>query len=235
MTKQPIEIIPVDSSICLRSESRIRFGKTYPIEKNVKVKDIGQVHPGHVSKLLQYWSDKGYGPDVLRAGGNEQQQKTAEARDNERVQVGWSAPDDESDADELNAQEMSKQKGTIIQTSEEAGDRSHFLDAEDFLDEEGLLDEGDVQDQDIDERPQSSAPQSNTNVDDEQTKSANAETHIPNISTESVPDTTQEESPNVMTRYNDMSGKVGATDIDSAVSRWLQDINYHLTGDLHSG
>ncbi|RYN75555.1 hypothetical protein AA0117_g6212 [Alternaria alternata] len=58
MIKQPIEIVPVDSSITLRSESRIRFGKTYPIEKNVKVKDIGMVHPNHLGKLSQYWTDR---------------------------------------------------------------------------------------------------------------------------------------------------------------------------------
>ncbi|KAG9186218.1 hypothetical protein G6011_02774 [Alternaria panax] len=58
MTKQPLEIIPVDPSIKLRSDSRIRFGKVYPIEKNVKVKDIGQVHPNHIGKLFQYWTDR---------------------------------------------------------------------------------------------------------------------------------------------------------------------------------
>ncbi|KAH6865211.1 hypothetical protein BKA58DRAFT_322449 [Alternaria rosae] len=58
MTKEAIEIIPVDRSIKLRSNSRIRFGKTYPIEQNVKVKDIGHIHPSHVGKLLQYWKDE---------------------------------------------------------------------------------------------------------------------------------------------------------------------------------
>jgi hypothetical protein len=62
MIKDAIEILPVDSSIRLRSNSRIRFGKTYPIEKNVKVKDIGQVHPSHVGRLLQYWNEEEKGP-----------------------------------------------------------------------------------------------------------------------------------------------------------------------------
>jgi hypothetical protein len=62
MTKQPIEIVPVDSSIALRSESRIRFGKMYPIEKNVKVKDIGLVHQNYLGKLLQYWADGSKAP-----------------------------------------------------------------------------------------------------------------------------------------------------------------------------
>ncbi|CAN9198556.1 unnamed protein product [Alternaria alternata] len=67
MTKEPIEIIPVDATIRLRSESRIRFGKMYPIEKNVKVKDIGQVHPSHLSKLLKYWNERDQPPTAQYA------------------------------------------------------------------------------------------------------------------------------------------------------------------------
>ena len=58
MTRDPIEVVPVDSSVRIRPESRIRFGKTYPIEKNVKVKDIGIVHPSHRYKLVAYWQDR---------------------------------------------------------------------------------------------------------------------------------------------------------------------------------
>ena len=58
MTKEPIEIIPADSSVVISPYSRLRLGKTYPIEWNVKVKDIGQVHPEHVSKLLMYWRNE---------------------------------------------------------------------------------------------------------------------------------------------------------------------------------
>jgi hypothetical protein len=58
MTREPIEVVPVDSSVRIRPESRIRFGKTYPIEKNVKVKDIGIVHPSHTYKLVAYWQDR---------------------------------------------------------------------------------------------------------------------------------------------------------------------------------
>jgi hypothetical protein len=58
MKKEPIQIVPVDPSIKIRRDSRLRFGKTYPIEMNVKVKDIGRVHPIHLSTLLQYWTDE---------------------------------------------------------------------------------------------------------------------------------------------------------------------------------
>ncbi|RYO26263.1 hypothetical protein AA0113_g2793 [Alternaria arborescens] len=58
MTKMPIEIVPVDSSITLRRESRVRFGKTYPIEMNVKVKDIGRVEASQLGRLLRYWESE---------------------------------------------------------------------------------------------------------------------------------------------------------------------------------
>ena len=58
MQKEPIQVEPVDPSMTIRKESRIRFSKTYPIEMNVKVKDIGRVHPGQLSTLIQYWSDE---------------------------------------------------------------------------------------------------------------------------------------------------------------------------------
>ncbi|CAI6332918.1 unnamed protein product [Periconia digitata] len=55
MIKEPIEFIPADSSVVFNPFTRLRLGKTYPIEWNVKVKDIGAVHPEHLSKLLMYW------------------------------------------------------------------------------------------------------------------------------------------------------------------------------------
>jgi hypothetical protein len=58
MDKEPLQVEPVDGAMQMRPESRIRFGKTYPIEMNVKVKDIGRVHPGQLSTLLQYWNDE---------------------------------------------------------------------------------------------------------------------------------------------------------------------------------
>lgn len=58
MDKEPIEVQPAEAGVYIRPESRIRFGKTYPIEKNVKVKDIGRVHPGQLSTLIQYWESE---------------------------------------------------------------------------------------------------------------------------------------------------------------------------------
>lgn len=59
MTNEPIEIIPSnpnDPSLNISPTSRLRFGKTFPIECNVKVKDIGRVHPRDLSKLMHYWT-----------------------------------------------------------------------------------------------------------------------------------------------------------------------------------
>jgi hypothetical protein len=38
--------------------SRLHFGKAYPVEMNVKVKDIGDVEPGHISNLLRYYKEE---------------------------------------------------------------------------------------------------------------------------------------------------------------------------------
>lgn len=56
--KEPIEVYPADSNSLLKPESRIRFGKAYAIEWNVKVKDIGRVIARDMSKLLAYYDDE---------------------------------------------------------------------------------------------------------------------------------------------------------------------------------
>ncbi|KAI8937920.1 hypothetical protein NX059_005602 [Plenodomus lindquistii] len=58
MDKEPIQIDPVNRGITLSFDSRIRFSKTYPIEMNVKIKDIGRVNPAYLSLLLQYWREE---------------------------------------------------------------------------------------------------------------------------------------------------------------------------------
>lgn len=56
--KEPIEVLPADSSAFLTAPSRIRFGKAYPIEWNVKVKDIGVVADEDMGRLLRYFADE---------------------------------------------------------------------------------------------------------------------------------------------------------------------------------
>ncbi|KAI4694687.1 hypothetical protein J4E81_006286 [Alternaria sp. BMP 2799] len=50
MIKEPIEVVPAGPNERIRRESRIRFGKVYPIEMNVKVKDIGRVREDQIRK-----------------------------------------------------------------------------------------------------------------------------------------------------------------------------------------
>jgi hypothetical protein len=68
MTKDPIEIEPVDSQVSMSPMSRIRFGKTFSIEFNVKVREIGMVSQKHLSKLSEYHQaemNSGWDPDDL--------------------------------------------------------------------------------------------------------------------------------------------------------------------------
>lgn len=58
LTKTPIAIEPTDPSEQMLPSSRIRLGKTYTIECNVKVRDIGKVVPEDRTKLLRYHQDE---------------------------------------------------------------------------------------------------------------------------------------------------------------------------------
>ena len=57
--KEPIQVYPADSSAFLRRESRIRFGKVYSIEWNVKVKDIGIVVDSDLATLIAHYKEEG--------------------------------------------------------------------------------------------------------------------------------------------------------------------------------
>lgn len=60
MTKQPIEVEPAhmsDPTLLMKRESRIRFGKQFAIEMNVKVKDLGRVRPEYMSTFLAYYRE----------------------------------------------------------------------------------------------------------------------------------------------------------------------------------
>ena len=54
MGKDPIRIIPVNQAEKLDPLSRINMGKIYPIDHRIKVKNIGQVDPKSLPKLLGY-------------------------------------------------------------------------------------------------------------------------------------------------------------------------------------
>lgn len=62
MIKEPIEVVPAEPNERIRRESRIRFGKVYPIEMNVKVKDIGRVREDQISALISCWAQENHAP-----------------------------------------------------------------------------------------------------------------------------------------------------------------------------
>ena len=54
MNKDPIRIIPVDQSEKLDPLSRVNLAKRYPMEHNIKVKEVGMVDQAHLKKLKGY-------------------------------------------------------------------------------------------------------------------------------------------------------------------------------------
>jgi hypothetical protein len=76
MTKEPIMIEPTDTLETMDPSSRLRCGKIYSIEWNVKVRDIGMVASSDKEKLLRYYRDeqnKGFDPDHDYHGGDSSQ------------------------------------------------------------------------------------------------------------------------------------------------------------------
>ncbi|KAF9736562.1 hypothetical protein PMIN04_011442 [Paraphaeosphaeria minitans] len=57
LVKQAIRVTPApsDPHVRMHAASRLHYAKAYLIEMNVKVKDIGDVDPAHLSLLLQYY------------------------------------------------------------------------------------------------------------------------------------------------------------------------------------
>jgi hypothetical protein len=81
MTKDPIAIRPADSAEQMHPASRLRLGKIYSIECNVKVRDIGMIPRGDDrTKLLTYHQeekDKGWEADEDSIGTPRPTQSTA--------------------------------------------------------------------------------------------------------------------------------------------------------------
>ncbi|KAH7112799.1 hypothetical protein B0J11DRAFT_541935 [Dendryphion nanum] len=76
MDKKPIEIVPASADIMMNGASRIRFGKTYPVEWNVKVKDIGQVLKKHMRLLYKYWKSTQNSDDPVFSGDEDSDSPT---------------------------------------------------------------------------------------------------------------------------------------------------------------
>ena len=57
LQKEPILVIPTDPRESLDVASRINFGKVYTVEHNLKVKDVGQISPTSLPKVIGYYND----------------------------------------------------------------------------------------------------------------------------------------------------------------------------------
>ena len=55
LTKASICIEPADASVRMTPQSRVHYAKSYPIEMNVKVKDIGNVASEDLPKFIEYY------------------------------------------------------------------------------------------------------------------------------------------------------------------------------------
>jgi hypothetical protein len=61
LRKHPIGVVMHDGERMLSVASRIYFGIHHPIQYNVKVKDLGYVHPEYMATFLGYWKmENGY-------------------------------------------------------------------------------------------------------------------------------------------------------------------------------
>ena len=55
MKKSPLRVVPVRPDAKLDIRSRVNLGKTYPVEWNTKVKEIGKLEKSSLIKLISYW------------------------------------------------------------------------------------------------------------------------------------------------------------------------------------
>lgn len=55
MKKSPLQVIPIRADEKLDSMSRVNLGKTYTVEWNTKVKEIGNVEHSSLVKMINYW------------------------------------------------------------------------------------------------------------------------------------------------------------------------------------
>jgi hypothetical protein len=58
LTKASICIEPADTSVRMTPQSRVHYAKSYPIEMNVKVKDIGNVASEDLSNFIAYYHEE---------------------------------------------------------------------------------------------------------------------------------------------------------------------------------
>jgi hypothetical protein len=55
ITKPSISVVMADGAPILHQAARVYYGITYPIQYNVKVKEIGYIHPTEITRLISNW------------------------------------------------------------------------------------------------------------------------------------------------------------------------------------
>jgi hypothetical protein len=64
LQKRPIAVVMTMGERPLSEASRIYFGVYHPVQYNVKVKDLGYVHPQYLATFLEYWKmENEYAPE----------------------------------------------------------------------------------------------------------------------------------------------------------------------------
>lgn len=70
LTKNPIRVILAGRDIRFSPASRINFAINYPIQHNVKVKDLGMVADDDMDNLIEYWRDEKTTESEIYDGGS---------------------------------------------------------------------------------------------------------------------------------------------------------------------
>jgi hypothetical protein len=86
--------------------SRIYFGIHHPIQKNVKVKDLGRVKPSHVARLRGYWTA------VIRNITNQDVDVTAGGVPEDDLDED--EEDDDDDDDDEDDEETDEEEGPVV-------------------------------------------------------------------------------------------------------------------------
>lgn len=84
LNKDPIQVVPVPGHY-LKELSRVNCAKSYPVEHNVKVAEVGNVTKSHTKLLVGYWqneTEKAFPKtSSARKTGNSKDQKTGGSKD----------------------------------------------------------------------------------------------------------------------------------------------------------
>jgi hypothetical protein len=94
LRKRPICVQDAEGIDPLQIASRLYLGIHHPIQYNVKVKDLGHVHPEHIVRLRGYWA--AVNQDIT----NQPIEVTAGAQDDDEDDEDDEDEDDEDDEDD---------------------------------------------------------------------------------------------------------------------------------------